>query len=1028
MKKNKTILSKIGKGLKISGITIGSFALLLYVAPYFFKDSINDGIEKLAKNYVKTEVKFKNIDISFYTSFPQLTVTLNDTSIKGTNPFETENLLSAKEISLGIDLKSLFGDKISFNKLVINQADIRLLTDYLGQNNYNVLVSSDDSTSKEDSSIGLDLDNISIVSSTFLYDDKLSEAYLKFEGFNYNGDLDFKNNVLSLDADAKISKVNFLFEKENYIKNLKLNGKLKTAIDLNSLSFQFNKTELALDQFKFILDGSMRLGEEEKDFDIKLHSVNNDLKYLPKILPESYQEWAKDIEMKGYSELLLTFKGVMNGKLNKNPDLHLGINIKDGFLNYKNSPTPIKNLNLISTIDIPVLDPNQLKVVVEDLTFNLLEGNTKTNFTYWAGDQLYSEGNITSAIDLKALKNATGFKKIDGRGKLDLNGNWKGSLIYDKLGKIQKIPTFNLKGVLANGYLKLDQMPEALDEIHLNAEIINKDGILEHTSVFIHHVDAKSLQNYVEGSFKVDDLKRFPIDADFKAKIKLEDIYRIYPLEGIDLRGDLLVNLKAKGVYDFKTKKIPQSNAVLNLTNGYIRLAEYPNLPLENIKVETHVKSTNGTFKDLAVDILPIQFTLSGKPFMVRANLKNFNSLDYRIFSKGELNLAKIYQLFPIEGLDLEGVIETNFGIQGKEGKDLTGVKNKGFIKIENIKINSEYFPHKFTVKEGTFKFNGKDLVFKDVKARYKKNNFLIDGIFSDYMNFALNDNAILKGQVNFTSNRVNVDDFMAFNSVNSTVSSGVVLLPENMNLALTGKVKKVLYRNLNLENFEGELDLNNGTLILKSTNFDMIGSKFSMNGDYKPINAKKAKFNINAKANNFDIQRAYKEIQLFRDLASVAENAYGKVSMDYHLDGYLGADMFPKLKTIKGGGTFVLEDIKFKGFKVFNSVSEKTSVDALYNAKFNQVEVKSEIADNVITIDRTKFKVSGFRLRVEGQVTLDGYMNLGMRLGLPPLGIIGIPIKVTGPSDTFKVEVGKYKEEDLDESDEENPTTETIN
>ena len=46
--------------------------------------------------------------------------------------------------------------------------------------------------------------------------------------------------------------------------------------------------------------------------------------------------------------------------------------------------------------------------------------------------------------------------------------------------------------------------------------------------------------------------------------------------------------------------------------------------------------------------------------------------------------------------------------------------------------------------------------------------------------------------------------------------------------------------------------------------------------------------------------------------------------------------------------------------------------------------------------------------------------MNLGMRLGLPPFGIIGIPIKITGPADTFEVEVGKYHKEDLDESDEE--------
>ena len=40
------------------------------------------------------------------------------------------------------------------------------------------------------------------------------------------------------------------------------------------------------------------------------------------------------------------------------------------------------------------------------------------------------------------------------------------------------------------------------------------------------------------------------------------------------------------------------------------------------------------------------------------------------------------------------------------------------------------------------------------------------------------------------------------------------------------------------------------------------------------------------------------------------------------------------------------------------------------------------------------------------------------MRLGLPPFGIIGIPIKITGPSDTFKVETGKYQKEDLNETD----------
>ena len=42
----------------------------------------------------------------------------------------------------------------------------------------------------------------------------------------------------------------------------------------------------------------------------------------------------------------------------------------------------------------------------------------------------------------------------------------------------------------------------------------------------------------------------------------------------------------------------------------------------------------------------------------------------------------------------------------------------------------------------------------------------------------------------------------------------------------------------------------------------------------------------------------------------------------------------------------------------------------------------------------------------------LDGKLNIKMRLGLPPLGIIGIPLTVTGTKDNPKVKVGKKGDE----------------
>jgi AsmA protein len=210
---------------------------------------------------------------------------------------------------------------------------------------------------------------------------------------------------------------------------------------------------------------------------------------------------------------------------------------------------------------------------------------------------------------------------------------------------------------------------------------------------------------------------------------------------------------------------------------------------------------------------------------------------------------------------------------------------------------------------------------------------------------------------------------------------------------------------------------INNGKLIMKNNSFDVIGCNVKMDVAYASESTNKAAFDFKILAKDFDVKRAYKEVKLFREMASAAESAEGIISLDYKVAGKLDGNMQPIYPSLIGGGTLSVKDVKMKGFKMFGAVSRKTGREAIKNPDLSKVDINTTIKNNIITIERFKFKVAGFRPRIEGQTSFDGLLNIKMRLGLPPLGIIGIPMKITGTKDNPKVSLGRQSE-DLKETE----------
>src|SRR6476469_9574661 len=117
-------MKSLKKMLKITGITIGSILLLMFLLPILFPNFVADKIKQWANGAITTELNFSKARLSFFNHFPSLTLTLHDVSLMGSAPYAKDTLMKADEVSFGIDLATVFTERIRVDEIYLTRANI----------------------------------------------------------------------------------------------------------------------------------------------------------------------------------------------------------------------------------------------------------------------------------------------------------------------------------------------------------------------------------------------------------------------------------------------------------------------------------------------------------------------------------------------------------------------------------------------------------------------------------------------------------------------------------------------------------------------------------------------------------------------------------------------------------------------------------------------------------------------------------------------------------------------------------------
>lgn len=1039
----KSLLLRI---LKISGISVAVIFGLLFILPALFPGFISRKIKDLGNKSIQGEMNFSKARLSFFRHFPSLTLTLHDFTLNGSAPFSKDTLISADGISLGINVASLLSGTVNINKLFIDDARIHVLVNEKGEANYNVYASSGNKNTAnpdDSSSATLKMESIIISHSNIIYDDASLPMLIKAKGLNYTGSGDFAKAVFDLDSHMDVDSVDFYYDKQAYFLSKKLSGDLITKINTHSLSLMFERNDLKINTLPVHFKGRFDILKSGYDMEFALETANTDLHDIFSAMPAEYLGWLADTDVRGFGDVTARLAGKYDAEQNLMPDLELNVKIRDGYVANKKAPSPIKNLFLNLETRVPQMKPDSLYVNMDSVYFNIDKDYVSSVVRVKGLQQPEIYAKLNAAVDLEKWDEAIGFAPLDMKGRCNVHllaeGKYATGVVKKGLREVDtvitSIPAFTFSSSLQNGYIKYASVPEAVHDINFSINASCPDNDYKHTTLSVDNLNAQVMSNYIKGFFKLYNAADFNMEGKLQSVFHLADIEKVYPLDSMTLKGDLSVDINTKGKYVAAKRIFPVTTAHLSLANGFVQTKYYPE-PLQQIQVKADISSSAGNFRTLKIDISPVSFLFAGQPFSFTADLNNLDNLRYSVASKGTIDIAKMYKLFAVPGYDLKGLIVTNLKLRGLQSDASAGrydkLANSGTLQVRDVALYSELFPKPLLIKNGLFRFDQDKMWFDAFQGKYGATKLTLNGYLSNVIAYATQPNAPLQGTFDLKSSYMKVDELMAYSQPTTAsgkplaaapaAATGVVIVPGNLNLHLAAAIGKLQYQGLLITNATADVNVDSGAVSLQKAGFEVAGCKVNMDAKYKSVSPVKAQFDYHVAASDFDVQRMYKEVELFRNMVTAAEKAQGIISLDYQLSGKLDGNMDPIYPSLKGGGVLSVQKVKMHGFKLLNAVGNATGKESVTgNSDVSKINIKSTIANNIITIERVKLKIAGFRPRFEGQVSFDGKMNLSGRLGLPPLGILGIPFSVTGTQENPKIKLRRAKDSDkLEETSEE--------
>lgn len=349
----------------------------LLAAPIIFKDKIVANVKSGVNKALDAEVDFRDVNLSFLRSFPDVSLVVDDVEVMGIDTFAGLPLMTAKRAQVDVGFWSVVGGDGNYNidEVILDEPFINLLVLTPELANYLIVPAGDEpveETSAAPATAQINLSRYEINNGTFIYDDRTTETYMKIEGLTTTGDGDFTAAVFDLDTDSKADAITLKQSGVTYLNKVKAVADAMVNVDLTNSRYTFLDNKVTLNALDLVFSGSIDL-EDNDDiiFDLDYQAPVNDFRQLWSLIPSAYTAGYEDVKTTGKFTLNGTVDGPFNSEQETYPSFTVNTEIISGSVQYPGRPVGITGIDAKVGVNSPSADLNQMVIDIPRFDFDL---------------------------------------------------------------------------------------------------------------------------------------------------------------------------------------------------------------------------------------------------------------------------------------------------------------------------------------------------------------------------------------------------------------------------------------------------------------------------------------------------------------------------------------------------------------------------------------------------------------------------------------------------------------------------------